>query len=144
MGTIPTHIIEQIASANDIVEVIGSYFPLKRAGTTFKALCPFHQEKSPSFTVNPQRQIFKCFGCGVGGSVFRFVMDYEHVDFPAAVRKLATRVGIPVIEERGPSGAEDRQVQSRRILLQVHGEAAAWFHENLIKREFAEAARKYL
>jgi DNA primase len=80
----------------------------------------------------------------VGGSVFRFVMDYEHVDFPSAVRKLAARVGIPVIEERGPSGAEERQVQSRRVLLQVHGEAAAWFHENLIKREFAEPARKYL
>src|SRR6266853_2953035 len=144
MGTIPSQNIEQIAAANDIVEVIGSYFPLKRAGTTFKALCPFHQEKTPSFTVSPQRQTFHCFGCGVGGSVFRFVMDYEHVDFPSAVRKLAARVGIPVIEERGPSGAEERQVQSRRVLLQVHGEAASWFHENLIKREFAEPARKYL
>ena len=79
-------------AANDIVEVIGSYFPLKRAGTTFKALCPFHQEKTPSFTVNPQRQTFHCFGCGEGGSVFRFVMDYEHLDFPAAVKKLAARV----------------------------------------------------
>ena len=80
----------------------------------------------------------------MGGSVFRFVMDYEHIDFPSAVRKLAARVGIRVIEERGPSGAEDRQVESRRVLLQLHGEAAAWFHENLIKREFAEPARKYL
>ena len=144
MGTIPSETIEQIAAANDIVEVIGSYFPLKRAGANFKALCPFHQEKTPSFHVSPQRQTFHCFGCGVGGSVFRFVMDYEHVDFPSAVRKLAARVGIPVIEERGPSGAEERQVQSRRVLLQVHGEAASWFHENLIKREFAEPARKYL
>ena len=144
MGTIPSETIEQIAAANDIVEVIGSYFPLKRAGANLKALCPFHQEKTPSFHVSPQRQTFHCFGCGVGGSVFRFVMDYEHVDFPSAVRKLAARVGIPVIEERGPSGAEDRQVQSRRVLLQVHGEAAAWFHENLLKREFAEPARKYL
>ena len=76
MGTIPTQNIEQIAAANDIVEVIGSYFPLKRAGTTFKALCPFHQEKTPSFTVSPSRQTFHCFGCGAGGSVFRFVMDY--------------------------------------------------------------------
>ena len=80
----------------------------------------------------------------MGGSVFRFVMDYEHVDFPSAVRKLAARVGIPVIEERGPIGADDQQVEARRILLQLHGEAAAWFHENLIKREFAEPARKYL
>src|SRR5213596_1331419 len=141
---IPLQTIEQIAAANDIVEVIGSYFPLKRAGTNFKALCPFHQEKTPSFHVSPQRQTFHCFGCRVGGSVFRFVMDYEHIDFPSAVRKLAARVGIPVIEERGPSGAEDRQVESRRVLLQLHGEAAAWFHENLIKREFAEPARKYM
>jgi len=141
---IPSQTIEQIAAANDIVEVIGSYFPLKRAGANFKALCPFHQEKTPSFHVSPQRQTFHCFGCGVGGSVFRFVMDYEHIDFPSAVRKLAARVGIPVIEERGPSGAEDRQRETRRTLLQLHGEAAAWFHENLIKKEFAEPARKYL
>jgi len=143
MGTIPSEAIEQIAAANDIVEVINSYFPLKRAGANFKALCPFHQEKTPSFHVSPQRQTFHCFGCGVGGSVFRFVMDYEHVDFPSAVRKLAARVGIPVIEERGPIGADD-QVEARHILLQLHGEATAWFHENLIKREFAEPARKYL
>src|SRR5213593_1922230 len=143
MGTIPSETIEQIAAANDIVEVIGSYFPLKRAGANFKALCPFHREKTPSFTVSPSRQTFHCFGCGVGGSVFRFVMDYEHVDFPSAVRKLAARVGIPVIEERGPIGADD-QVEARHILLQLHGEAAVWFHENLIKREFAEPARKYL
>src|SRR6266705_5522921 len=71
-------------------------------------------------------------------------MDYEHIDFPSAVRKLAARVGIPVIEEGGPSDAEDRQHQARRTLLQLHGEAAGWFHENLIKREFAEPARKYL
>src|SRR5256886_5225198 len=141
---IPSQTIEQIAAANDIVEVIGSYFPLKRAGANFKALCPFHQEKTPSFTVSPQRQTFHCFGCGVGGSVFRFVMDYEHVDFPSAVRKLAARVGITLIEERGPSGAEDRQHEARLTLLQLQGEAAAWFHENLIRKEFAEPARKYL
>jgi len=141
---IPSQTIEQIAAANDIVEVIGSYFPLKRAGASFKALCPFHQEKTASFHVSPQRQSFHCFGCGVGGSVFRFVMDYEHVDFPSAVRKLAARVGITLIEERAPSGAEDRQHEARRTLLQLHGEAAAWFHENLIRKEFAEPARKYL
>src|SRR6478672_2275914 len=124
MGTIPTHTIEQIAAANDIVEVIGSYFPLKRAGASFKALCPFHQEKSPSFNVSPARQSFHCFGCGVGGSVFRFVMDYEHVDFPTTLRRLAARVGIPVIEERSLSSEEDRQHEARRTLLKLHAEAA--------------------
>jgi DNA primase len=144
MGTIPSQNIEQIAAANDIVEVIGSYFPLKRAGTTFKALCPFHQEKTPSFTVSPQRQTFHCFGCGVGGSVFRFVMDYEHLDFPSAVRKLAARAGVPVIEERGSSGDDDRQHETRRTLLQLHAEATEWFHENLVKGKAGGGARDYL
>ena len=144
MGTIPSQNIEQIAAANDIVEVIGSYFPLKRAGTNFKALCPFHQEKTPSFTVSPQRQTFHCFGCGVGGSVFRFVMDYEHLDFPSAVRKLAARAGVPVIEERGASSDDDRQHETRRALLQLHAEATEWFHENLVKRKIGGPARDYL
>src|SRR6266571_1340761 len=143
METIPSETIEQIAAANDIVEVIGSYFPLKRAGANFKALCPFHQEKTPSFTVSPSRQTFHCFGCGVGGSVFRFVMDYEHVDFPSAVRKLAARCGITIVEKRGAAD-EERQYETRRTLLKLHAEAAEWFHENLVKRELAEPARKYL
>jgi DNA primase len=140
---IPSETIEQIAAGNDIIEVIGSYFPLKRAGANFKALCPFHQEKTPSFTVSPSRQTFHCFGCGVGGSVFRFVMDYEHVDFPAAVRKLAARAGITIVEKRGAAD-EDRQYETRRKLLKLHAEAAEWFHENLTKREIGEPARKYL
>jgi DNA primase len=146
MGTIPSETIEQIAAANDIVEVIGSYFPLKRAGTNFKALCPFHQEKTPSFTVSPSRQTFHCFGCGTGGSVFRFVMDYEHTDFPSAVRKLATRAGITVVEKSRGRAADDeeRQQELRQRLLKLHAEAAQWFHENLIKKEIGEPARKYL
>ena len=140
---IPSETIEQVAAANDIVEVIGSYFPLKRAGANFKALCPFHQEKTPSFHVSPQRQTFHCFGCGVGGSVFRFVMEYEHVDFPSAVRKMAARAGISIVEERG-SDEEDRQHEARRTLLKLHAEAAEWFQENLLKKEFAEPARAYL
>jgi len=140
---IPSETIEQVAAANDIVEVIGSYFPLKRAGANFKALCPFHQEKTPSFHVSPQRQTFHCFGCGVGGSAFRFVMEYEHIDFPSAVRKLASRVGIPIVEERA-SAEEDRQHEARRTLLKLHAEAAEWFHNNLLKKQFAESAREYL
>jgi DNA primase len=140
---IPSETIEQIAAGNDIVDVIGSYFPLKRAGANFKALCPFHQEKTPSFMVSPGRQTFHCFGCGAGGSVFRFVMEYEHVDFPAAVRKLATRAGITIVEQRGAAD-EDRHYETRRKLLKLHAEAAEWFHENLTKREVGEPARKYL
>ena len=143
MGTIPPETIEQIAAANDIVEVIGSYFPLKRAGANFKALCPFHQEKTPSFMVSPTRQTFHCFGCGAGGSVFRFVMEYEHADFPSAVRKLAARAGITVVEKRGAAD-EDRRYEARRTLLKLHADAAEWFHENLLKRDVGEPARKYL
>jgi DNA primase len=143
MGTIPSETIEQIAAANDIVDVIGSYFPLKRAGVNFKALCPFHQEKTPSFTVSPSRQTFHCFGCGAGGSVFRFVMDYEHTDFPSAVRKLATRAGITLVETRATAD-EDRRYEARRTLLKLHADAANWFHENLLKKDIGEPARQYL
>ena len=140
---IPSETIEQIAAANDVVEVISSYFPLKRAGANFKALCPFHQEKTPSFHVSPQRQTFHCFGCGVGGSVFRFVMEYEHLDFPSAARKLAARVGIPIAEEHAAAD-EDRQHEARRTLLKLHSETAEWFQENLLKKQLAEPAREYL
>ena len=140
---IPSETIEQIAAANDIVEVIGSYFPLKRAGANFKALCPFHQEKTPSFMVSPSRQTFHCFGCGSGGSLFRFVMEYEHIDFPAAARKLATRAGITIVETHGAAEG-DGQHETRRKLVKLHAEAAEWFYENLIKTEIGEPARKYL
>src|SRR5438874_1004151 len=146
MGSIPPETIEQIAAANDVVEVIGAYFPLTRAGANFKALCPFHQEKTPSFIVSPSRQTFHCFGCGAGGSVFRFVMDYEHIDFPSSVRKLAARAGITVVEKfrAGGAGDEERQRELRQRLLKLHAEAAQWFHENLVKREVGQTARKYL
>jgi len=140
---IPRETLEQIAAANDIVDVIGSYFPLKRAGSAFKALCPFHQEKSPSFTVNPQRQRFHCFGCGEGGSVFDFVAKYESVDFPTAARRLAERAGIKIIEEER-SPAEDREISLRKRLLAIHQQAAEWFHHLLINSPEAKQARNYL
>lgn len=143
MGLISEESIQRVAEANDIVEVIGSYFPLKRAGTSFRALCPFHREKSPSFHVNPSRQNFHCFGCGAGGGVLRFVMDYEHVDFPTAVKRLAQRAGIPIIEEIG-NADDDRKRGLRQRLLGLHAEAADWFHRNLLKSPDASPARDYL
>ncbi len=140
---IPQATIEQIAAANDIVDVIGGYFPLKRAGGMWRALCPFHREKSPSFSVNPQRQIFKCFGCGAGGSVFKFVQQYESVDFPTAVKRLADRAGIRIVEE-ALSPEDDKRLRMRRRLLALHAEAAEWFHRQLMKSADAEAARAYL
>jgi DNA primase len=143
LGRIPQETLDQIAAANDIVAVVESYFPLKRAGTTFKALCPFHQERSPSFTVNPQRQIFKCFGCGAGGGVFRFVMDYEHVEFGVAVRRLAERAGIRIVEEE-LSAEDEARVTMRSRLLTLHAAAADWFHLQLMRTKGALVARDYL
>jgi len=142
MGTIPTHTIEQVAAANDIVEVVSSYFPLKRAGATTGRSARFIRRKRHRST-SARRGNRSLFGCGAGGSVFRFVMDYEHVDFPTAVRRLAARAGIPVIEERSFSSEEDRQHEARRTLLKLHLEAAEWFQENLLKRDFAQPAREY-
>jgi len=140
---IPRETLEQIAAANDIVDVIGSYFPLKRAGSAFKALCPFHQEKSPSFTVNPQRQRYHCFGCGEGGSVFDFVAKYESVDFPTAARRLAERAGIRIVEEERSPG-EDRELNLRKRLLALHQQAAEWFHHLLMTDPRAKPAQGYL
>ena len=142
---IPQETIEKVAAATDIVELVGRYVPLKRAGATYKACCPFHPEKTPSFNVNPGRQMFKCFGCGVGGTVFKFLMLRENMDFPAAVRTLAERAGIPIIEDDfGNSEGEHGAGDLRRRLLALHAEAAAWFHRNLMKSTDAQPARDYL
>lgn len=100
-GIFSTEFLNRIRGANDIIDVIGSYLPLKRAGGAFVALCPFHKEKTPSFHVNPHRQIFHCFGCNKGGDVFSFVKDFESVDFPEAVKRLADRAKIPLEYEGG-------------------------------------------
>jgi len=136
-GRISDQIIEQVRHANDVVDVIGAVFPLKRAGANFRALCPFHKEKTPSFNVNPAKQIWHCFGCGAGGDVFKFVMQYENLDFIGAVRRLAERAGIKVAEETS-AGLADRG--EKEMLFKLHDEAAAFFHDHLR----AEVAKKYL
>lgn len=141
MARISEETIQRVAAASDVVDVIGGYMQLKRAGANFKGLCPFHNEKTPSFHVNPSRQSFKCFGCGAGGGVFRFVMDYEKVDYPTAIRKLASRAGIPILEE---SDGDQARRGERDRLLALHRDAAAWFHENLLRQKFAAPARDYL
>ena len=141
MALIPPETIEQILAANDIAEVVRGYLPLTRAGAVWKALCPFHQERSPSFTVNPQRQIFKCFGCGAGGSVIQFVMTYENLDFVSAARKLAEKGGVRLEEM---SSEDEARYSARRRLLALHAEAADFFHHQLLKKPSAQVARDYL
>src|SRR5215475_5604851 len=117
-GLFSSSTLEQIRAASDIVDIIGSYLPLKRAGANFVALCPFHKEKSPSFNVNPQRQIFHCFASHKGGHVFTFVQEYESVDFPEALRRLADRATIPLTAHVGPGASQTRHLKER--LLQIH------------------------
>jgi DNA primase len=135
--------VEQVAAASDIVAVISSYFPLKRAGTEFRALCPFHQERTPSFFVNPSKQSYYCHGCGAGGAVFQFLMQYENIDFPEAVRRLASRAGIAIIVEE-LSEEEEAKQSLRKRLLRLHFEASAWYHSNLLRTKAAAHARSYL
>ncbi|MBO7363704.1 MAG: DNA primase, partial [Lachnospiraceae bacterium] len=102
--------VEEVRSRNDILDVVGSYVPLKKKGNNYWGLCPFHNEKTPSFSVYPPKQMFHCFGCGEGGNVFGFVMKYENVSFPEAVKILAERAGMEVKEaEDSPADKERRQ-----------------------------------
>jgi DNA primase len=135
--------VEQVAAASDIVAVINGYFPLKRAGTEFRAICPFHQEKTPSFFVNPSKQSYYCHGCGAGGAVFQFLMQYENIDFPESVRRLASRAGIAIVEDE-LSAEEETKQSLRKRLLRLHFEATAWFQSNLLRTKAAAHARAYL
>src|SRR5881409_3818266 len=129
-GLIPPATLEQIRAASDIVDVIGAVLPLKRAGANFVALCPFHKEKSPSFNVNPQKQIFHCFGCHKGGDVLTFVKEYENLDFVEAVKRLADRARIPLEYEQGGAGAETKHLKD--TLLQIHEQLTQRWHNCLL------------
>ncbi len=133
---------ERIRAASDIVEVIGGYLPLKRAGANFVALCPFHKEKTPSFNVNPHRQIFHCFGCHKGGDVFSFVKEYESIDFPEALRRLADRAKIPIEQEKSSGGQATRHLKEQ--LLQIHEQIARRWQNALANEASGQIARDYL
>ncbi len=104
---------EKVKQQADIVRVIGEYVRLKKTGQNFTGLCPFHQEKTPSFAVHPVRQIYHCFGCGVGGDVFKFVMELDKCTFPEALRTVAEKCGIPIPRPRERSPEERRENQQR-------------------------------
>lgn len=137
-GFIPEDVVARVIAANDIVEVIQGYLPLKPAGRHYKALCPFHAEKTPSFVVNPEKQIFKCFGCGEGGDAVTFLMKQERFTFPEAVRYLAGRAGISLPSKKGTGEGE-----GRLKLYDVHQLACDYFRRNLRQPEGAKA-RGYL
>ena len=143
MGLIAKETIEQVLAATDIVDLIGSYIPLKRAGTSYKANCPFHHEKSPSFNVSPSKQFYHCFGCGKSGNAIGFVMDHEGLVFMDALKKLAVKAGVHLEEE--PDDPQARAAKrSRGRLLDLHREASAFFHELLKTDPMCQHARDYL
>ena len=134
--------LEQIRAASEIVEVIGSYLPLKRAGGNFVALCPFHREKTPSFNVNPHRQTFHCFGCHKGGDVFTFVKEFENLDFPEAVRRLAERAHIPLELDKNPGQQQARHLKDK--LLEIHEQITRRWQSTLANEAGGQLARDYL
>ena len=140
MGLVPESTLEEILNRVDIVELILGYIPLKRAGRSYKALCPFHHEKTPSFVVNPDKQIFHCFGCSAGGNAFGFLMQYEHLEFPEAIEALARKAGVTLHQ---PSSAE-RKNQNLNEQLHKINETAAGFYFNQLHSPQGEPALKYL
>jgi len=138
-GRIPENILEDILGRIDIVEIISSYLPLKRAGRNFRANCPFHHEKTPSFMVSPDRQIYHCFGCGKGGNAFHFLMEYERMEFPEAVETLAKKSGVILPEAK----KEDSKTTSLITQLYKVNELACLFYEHNLNSSVGQEAKDY-
>src|SRR5579864_630813 len=135
---------ERVKQQADIVRVIGEYVRLKKSGQNFTGLCPFHQEKTPSFAVHPVKQIYHCFGCGAGGDVFKFVMEMEKSPFPEAIRTVAEKCGIAIPKPRERSPEERRENQQRSALVEMHRETAAFFSRALHDSSEGKVAAAYL
>jgi DNA primase len=135
---------DKVKQQADIVRVVGEYVRLKKTGKDFSGLCPFHQEKTPSFTVSPIKQIFYCFGCGKGGDVYNFVMEMEKCEFPDAVRVVAEKCGIAMPRQKERSPEERKENQQRTLLVEMHREAQTFFVKQLEGTLEGKAARAYL
>ena len=134
---------EEVKDAADIVEVVSDYVKLKRSGSGFIGLCPYHNEKTPSFTVNPSLGIFKCFGCGETGDVFKIVMDQEGISFPEAVRQLAERYGVFIPEEEHTL-EQTENYQLKEGMYHALKFAGVFYYRNLIENPEAVKAKEYL
>ncbi|ABL00646.1 DNA primase [Pelobacter propionicus] len=140
---IPDHKVREVVERASIVEVVSEYVPLRRSGANYLGLCPFHAEKTPSFNVNPAREIFHCFGCGVGGNVISFVMKIEGLSFPESVKLLARKTGVD-IEERLLTPAEKQAQEEHKIFRRIQELAAAYYCGVLQRASEAGLAREYL
>ena len=135
---------DRVKQQADIVRVIGEYVRLKKSGQNFTGLCPFHSEKTPSFAVHPVKQIYHCFGCGVGGDVYKFVMEMDKISFPDAVRAVAEKCGIAIPRAKERTPEERQQNQQRTSLVELHHEAATFFVQQLNTTQEGRAAKAYL
>src|SRR5258706_3227904 len=142
MGLFPQTFIDDLRLQANIVQVVQEYVPLKRAGTTYKGPCPFHSEKTPSFHVNPEKGFFHCFGCGVGGNVFKFLELHEKIGFPDAVRMLAQKAGMAIPETVDGDREEGQDTKTREAMLKIHEIAAAYFREMLASPAGARARQQ--
>ena len=133
MGQINREIIEEVRAAANIVDVVGSYISLRKRGKNYLGLCPFHGEKEPSFTVNDEKQIFHCFGCGASGSVFDFLMRSRNLSFAEAVKELAKRFSIP-LPQRQETGQAKRMRELAERLRHVNELAAGYFNQVLLDK----------
>lgn len=138
----PDEVIEEVRSHNNIVDIIGGYVRLQKKGSSYFGLCPFHNEKSPSFSVSPNKQMYYCFGCGAGGNVFTFIMEYENQTFPEAVKILADRAGI-ALPEAELTEEQKRERNKRQLLLEINKTAANYFYY-LLNGDQGQQAREYL
>ena len=141
--SIPAEKISEIKHCADILEIISDVIVLKKAGRNYLGLCPFHSEKTPSFTVSPDKQMFYCFGCGEGGNVFTFVMKQEGITFPEAVRFLAKRYAIVIVDQTLSPGSK-RHMDERELLFQINHQAMAFFHHTLLNPQTGDPALSYL
>src|SRR6058998_3145036 len=132
-------VLDDIRAAVDIVDLVSRFVNLRKAGSHWKGLCPFHAEKTPSFTVNPQKNIFHCFGCGVGGDAFGFVMRQDRLSFPEAVRALAKSGGIALPDERGAQSGDSGREELLRVM-----DLAGRFYADTLWKPAGERARAYL
>jgi len=139
---IPENKIEEIRSTASAVDIISEYVQLRKRGKNYVGLCPFHNEKTPSFTVSDEKQIFHCFGCHTGGNVFKFLMEYKKISFVEAIQELADQLGIP-LEYEESAGYEEHQTE-QEILYDINTEAAKYFLNNLLNEAEGEGVRKYL
>ena len=142
MGLFPQQFIDDLRLQINILQVVQEYVPLRKMGATWKGLCPFHSEKTPSFHVNPEKGFFHCFGCGVGGNVFKFIELQEKVSFPEAVRMLAQKAGMSIPETVDGDKEQGHDAKTRETLLKIHEEAAAYFREMLTTPAGARARQQ--